>query len=169
MLVTWCKFALSYNAFYCSWLKILDKDRRPDFRQASCVARELELDVHEADSSLKALSTIHPVNTATTRSENRPKTTAHNKTLCTCLEAIIDIIATQWILFLKLFSWYLAVWILIPLTKLSLMLSPSWPLLISLSREKGGAGYPPVYFAAPGFALIRLLSFMLPTGISIRH
>ena len=75
--VTWCKFALSYMAFYCSWLRILDRVRRPDLRAGQAAFAELELDAPEADSSLKALSTIHPVNTATTRNEKQTQTHRH--------------------------------------------------------------------------------------------
>lgn len=145
MFVTWCKFALSHNAFYCSWLRILDWDKRLDLQagQAGCFAGELELDVHKTDSSLKALSTIHPVNTATTQSKNRPKPTS------TYQGSLHLAWSNYWHyhytmnLFLKLFSWYLVVWILISLTKLSPCFprSPA-PLNLFLSREEGGCWIP---------------------------
>lgn len=76
--------------------------------------------------------------------------------------------------FLRLFSWYLAVWMLIPLTKLSPMLFPPSFSLIFFSQWKkkkrrggGKENTSQPSLAAPGFALILPLSFMLPTGISI--
>lgn len=79
--------------------------------------------------------------------------------------------------FLSFFSWYFVVWMLIPLTKLSPMLFPFSFCLISFSqwkkekkrvrekKKKENTSQPSL--AAPGFALIPPLSFMLPTGISI--
>lgn len=152
--------------FYCFWQK------QPRTTQGKNWLWSKQTELQGENLNLEYIKLTAPgqssaVSRADTRRRQEPcNNHGHSESPCTWLQAITDIIPKQGI-FLRLFSWYLAVWMLIPLTKLSLMLfPPSFPLIsFSQWRKKKNTSQPSL--AAPGFALILPLSFMLPTGISI--
>lgn len=103
------------------------------WKQTDWVAeRELELGIHQADSR-------QPSPGQTLREGNSLPTTA-SPAAPGCKQLLT--LSPNRGSFLRLFSWYLAVWMLIPLTKLSPMLFPPSFLLISFSQweKKRGVG-----------------------------